>query len=83
MERAISISFAKEGEHVACGDLVYSLDSSGKIAEMITSQEEETLLSDQDLAEIRNQAIGFFKSHFPKWILKKYTVLKISWKERH
>lgn len=54
--------FAKEGEHVACGDLVYSLDSSGKIAEMITSQEEETLLSDQDLAEIRNQAIVFQKS---------------------
>lgn len=74
--------FAKEGEHVACGDLVYSLDSSGKIAEMITSQEEETLLSDQDLAEIRNQAIVFQKS-FSKMDFEKYTVLKISWKERH
>lgn len=51
--------FAKESEHVACGDLVYTLDSSGKIAEMMEAQEEEFLLSDSDLNNIKNQMIQF------------------------
>lgn len=51
--------FAKENEHVANGDLVYTLDSSGKIAEMMKQQEAQILLSDQDLSELRNQMIHF------------------------
>lgn len=51
--------FARESEHVACGDLVYSLDGSGKIAEMMEEQEEKLLLSDTDLSEIRNELINF------------------------
>lgn len=53
--------FAKEAEHVACGDLVYTLDSSGKIAEMMEANEEELLLSDSDLNDIKNQIIQFQK----------------------
>lgn len=51
--------FAREAEHVACGDLIYTLDSSGRIAELMAAQEEEFLLSDTDLNSIKNQIIQF------------------------
>ncbi len=51
--------FAREAEHVACGDLVYSLDSSGKIAEMMEIQEEEIVFSDRDLSDIENDVVHF------------------------
>lgn len=51
--------FAKENEHLANGDLVYTLDSSGRIAEMIEQQESQVLLSDSDLMELRNQMVHF------------------------
>lgn len=51
--------FAREAEHVACGDLIYTLDSSGKIAEMMEASEEEVLFSDRDLNDIQNNIIHF------------------------
>lgn len=51
--------FAREAEHVACGDLIYTLDSSGKIAEMMETREEEVLFSDRDLSDIQNNMIHF------------------------
>lgn len=51
--------FAREAEHMACGDLIYSLDSSGKIAEMMEASEEEVLFSDRDLNDIQNNIIHF------------------------
>lgn len=51
--------FAREDEHLAAGDLVYTLDSSGKIAEMIEQQESEMLLSEDDLSNLRSQMIHF------------------------
>lgn len=54
--------FARESEHVACGDLIYTLDSSGKIAEMMAASEEEVLFSDRDLNEIQSQVIHFQNS---------------------
>ena len=53
--------FAREGEHVAAGDLVYSIDGSGKIAEMLATQQDEVLLSDDDLSTIRQQMMQFQK----------------------
>ncbi len=58
--------FAREGEHLAAGDLVYSIDSSGKIAEMMETQQEEALLSEEDLSKIRQQMLGFQKEFTPK-----------------
>ncbi len=58
--------FARESEHVACGDLIYTLDSSGKIAEMMEASEEEVLFSDRDLNDIQNQMIHFQKAFSPK-----------------
>lgn len=51
--------FARENEHLAAGDLVYTLDSSGRIAEMIAQQEAQVLLSEQDLSNLRNQIVHF------------------------
>lgn len=51
--------FAREAEHVACGDLIYSLDSSGKIAEMMEANEEEVLFSDRDLDDIQSNMMHF------------------------
>ncbi len=51
--------FARENEHMACGDLIYTLDSSGKIADMLETQEADVLLSEDDLEEIRGQIINF------------------------
>ena len=54
--------FARESEHVACGDLIYTLDSSGKIAEMMEAQAEDVLFSDRDLSDIKNDLIHFQNS---------------------
>lgn len=51
--------FARESEHVASGDLVYTIDSSGKMAEMIESEEDSALLSDDDLSQIKEQMMIF------------------------
>ena len=39
--------FAHEGEHVACGDLVYSLDQTGHMAEIMDDNSSEMLSASQ------------------------------------
>lgn len=58
--------FAREAEHVACGDLIYTLDSSGKIAEMMEANEEEVLFSDRDLNDIQNNMMHFQNAFSPQ-----------------
>jgi len=54
--------YTREGEHVAGGDLVYSLDSTGKLAELLNNNtSEENSLSNEDLQDIRNTIIAFNK----------------------
>ena len=50
--------FAHEGEHVACGDLVYSLDQTGHMAEIMDDNSSE-MLSANDLKELRSDFIDF------------------------
>ena len=64
--------FAREAEHVACGDLIYTLDSSGKIAEMMEASEEEILFSDRDLSDIQNNVIHFQNSFSEKEFERVY-----------
>lgn len=64
--------FARESEHVACGDLIYTLDSSGKIAEMMEASDEEILFSDRDLNDIKNNIIHFQNSFSAKEFSKVY-----------
>lgn len=54
--------FTKDAEHVANGDLIYTLDSTGKITQLMEAQESDKLLSDDDFSEIRDQIIVFQNS---------------------
>lgn len=51
--------FAREGEHVAVGDMVYSLDQTGKMADVLSDQSTEILLSGNDLYEIKSDFISY------------------------
>lgn len=51
--------FAREGEHVAKGDLVYTIDQSGRIAELINSESESIQLSDRDLEQLKSDILIF------------------------
>ena len=54
--------YTREGERVSFGDLVYSVDSSGELAEMLKSaNSDERVMSNEDFNEIRNEIIEFSK----------------------
>ncbi len=52
--------FAREGERVAKGDLVYTVDETGKLSDyMHTSESGENSLSDADLTELKTEIAAF------------------------
>lgn len=51
--------FAREGAHVASGDLVYTVDQSGTIADMIENGDESITLSETDLDNLKTEMIEF------------------------
>ncbi len=52
--------FAAEGSRVAVGNLVYTVDESGKLLEYLNSQgSDEVALSDEDMSELRSQIVDF------------------------
>ncbi|MBR4580571.1 MAG: hypothetical protein IKO32_04995 [Lachnospiraceae bacterium] len=54
--------YTREGERVSFGDLVYSVDSSGELAELLKSaNSDERVMSNEDFNEIRNEIIDFSK----------------------
>ena len=79
--------FAREGERVASGDLVYSIDETGRLADyMQTSESGENSLSDADLTELKTEITAFTnrfdRTEFSDVYNFKYnvegTVLKLS-----
>ncbi len=55
--------FAREGARVAVGDLVYTVDESGKLADYIgTNATGENSLSPADLSELKSEIVGFTNS---------------------
>lgn len=55
--------FAREGARVAVGDLVYTVDESGKLNDYIgISATGENSLSQTDLAELKSDIVGFANS---------------------
>lgn len=79
--------YAREGERVAVGNLVYTIDETGKLSDYIrTSETGENSLSDHDLtelkAEIESFANGFDETSFSDIYNFKYsvqgTVLKLA-----
>ena len=56
--------YLKEGEKASHTDLVYSIDGSGKIKEMMTNQTEEaSTLSMDDLIDIKGDIVKFSKDY--------------------
>ncbi len=52
--------FVREGERVAVGNLVYTVDETGKLSDYIKANESgENSLSDVDLAELKNEIVSF------------------------
>ena len=79
--------FAREGERVAVGNLVYTVDETGRLSDYIHSSESgENSLSDADLAELKTEIISFInrfdRTEFADIYNFKYsvegTVLKLS-----
>lgn len=78
--------FAREGEHLAKGDLVYTVDQSGRMAEILQDNNSEILLSGNDLSELRSDFIQFAHNYSDKRFNQVYdfsydvegTVLKLT-----
>lgn len=79
--------YAREGERIAVGDLVYTIDETGKLADYIkTNETGENSLSDHDLMELKSEiesfSSGFDRSSFSDIYNFKYnvqgTVLKLA-----
>lgn len=79
--------YAREGERIAVGNLVYTIDESGRLSDYIrTSETGENSLSERDLAELKTEieafANGFDETTFSDIYNFKYnvqgTVLKLA-----
>lgn len=80
--------YAREGSKVACGDLIYSVDESGKLAEMMQADGDlgENSLRDEDLQELKTEIVSFSNAYQAQEYQKVYdfkynlkgTVLKLA-----
>ena len=58
--------YVKEGTRVACGDLVYTIDETGRLAEYLENLSlDENSLSDTELSELRSQITEYMKGFDP------------------
>ena len=55
--------FMPEGSHVACGDLVYAIDSAGALAELSQAETSDTELTNSDLADLKSKIVNY-RSNF-------------------
>ena len=59
--------YAREGGRVAVGDLVYTVDETGKLSEMVGGGDpDENSLSDTDLNELKSEILGFTSTFSPE-----------------
>lgn len=78
--------YAREGERVGVGNLVYTLDESGKLAEYLNSDAMGTTLTTRDLSELKTEILGFVNTFDEKDFSSVYdfkysvqgTVLKLA-----
>ena len=54
--------YAREGQRVGVGNLVYTIDESGKLADYLNTNGEGTTLTDKDLSELKTEILGFVNS---------------------
>ncbi len=79
--------YARENEKVAKGSMIYTVDATGKLAELVAGTAEEgSALSDKELTELKTSiadfSTGFQEDHFSRIYDFKYdiegTVLKLA-----
>lgn len=79
--------YAREGERVAVGDLVYTVDETGRLSDyMSSSQLGENALSDMNLSQLKSEIVGFVHGFSPENFSTTYdfkytvkgTVLKLA-----
>lgn len=78
--------YAREGERVGVGNLVYTLDESGKLADYLNTEVSGTTLTTKDLSELKTEILGFVNSFDPEYFSTVYdfkynvqgTVLKLA-----
>lgn len=79
--------YAREGGRVAVGDLVYTVDETGQLAEIAAEEElGENSLTDTDLGELKTEILGFTNTFSPQNFRQVYdfkysvqgTVLKLA-----
>lgn len=78
--------YAREGERVGTGNLVYTLDESGKLADYLNTEGTGTTLTSRDLSELKTEILGFKNNFDPKFFSYVYdfkygvkgTVLKLA-----
>lgn len=58
--------FAREGERIAANHLVYTIDGSGKLSELMAASEAENTLSEENLKELRQECISFTNNFSPE-----------------
>lgn len=54
--------FVPEGTHVACGDLVYAVDSSSDLAELMNETSEEKKLTNSDYNSLKSKIMNYRSS---------------------
>ncbi len=78
--------YAREGERVGVGNLVYTLDESGKLADYLNTEGSGAALTDRDLSELKTEILDFTNLFDPEYFSKVYdfkygvkgTVLKLA-----
>lgn len=65
--------YAREGERVAVGNLVYTVDETGRLADYINNEELETNgLSDADLLQLKSEIVNFVHEFSPDNYISTY-----------
>lgn len=78
--------YAREGERVGVGNLVYTLDESGRLADYMNVETSGSALTGRDLTELKNEILGFVNNFDPRYFSSVYdfkydvkgTVLKLA-----
>ncbi|MBQ9333873.1 MAG: hypothetical protein IJS12_06015 [Lachnospiraceae bacterium] len=65
--------YVREGQHVAVGDLIYTIDETGRLSESAADTTENNSLTDSDLARIRTDISGFSASFSEKYFSEVYS----------
>ena len=65
--------YVREGQHVAVGDLVYTVDETGRLSDAAAELTEANSMTDSDLARIRTEISGFASNFNENYFSEVYS----------